>query len=93
MQQQRFGYTSQCPINRRITDLKRPGLESRGRPARGVCTQRDMGQQADMTEAGMKELWKRTDCVCFDVDSTVCTDEAIDELATFLNVGDEVAHL
>jgi len=52
-----------------------------------------MGQRADMTDADMKELWKRTDCVCFDVDSTVCTDEAIDELATFVNVGDEVAHL
>ena len=93
MQQQRFGYTSQCPINRITIDLKRPDLESRGRLARGLWTQRHMGQRADMTEAGMKELWKRADCVCFDVDSTVCTDEAIDELATFVNVGDEVAHL
>jgi phosphoserine phosphatase len=33
------------------------------------------------------ELWINTDCVCFDVDSTVCTEEAIDELAKFQKVG------
>jgi len=41
----------------------------------------------------VKQLWQKTDCVCFDVDSTVCTDEAIDELAKFLGVGDQVAAL
>jgi len=33
------------------------------------------------------------DAVCFDVDSTFCQDESIDELAAFLGVGDAVAAL
>jgi phosphoserine phosphatase len=35
----------------------------------------------------IRQLWSNTDCVCFDVDSTVCIDEAIDELAKFQQVG------
>ena len=38
-----------------------------------------------------KEIWTSCDAVCFDVDSTVCTTEMIDELAVFCNVGEEVA--
>ncbi|XP_033627584.1 phosphoserine phosphatase-like [Asterias rubens] len=38
-----------------------------------------------------KAVWKRADAVCFDVDSTVSTEEAIDELAAHCGVGDEVA--
>lgn len=34
-----------------------------------------------------RQLWSTADCVCFDVDSTVCVEEAIDELAKFQNVG------
>ena len=45
------------------------------------------------TEEEVKSVWRKTDCVCFDVDSTVCTDEGVDELAAFLNVGKEVADL
>ncbi|TMS39956.1 hypothetical protein L596_006403 [Steinernema carpocapsae] len=41
------------------------------------------------TEA--RNVWRAAEAVCFDVDSTVCTDEAIDELASFIGVGDEVA--
>ncbi|CAJ0937790.1 unnamed protein product, partial [Mesorhabditis belari] len=37
-------------------------------------------------EERAKRVWKMADCVCFDVDSTVCRDEAIDELANFLGV-------
>lgn len=37
------------------------------------------------------ELWKSADAVCFDVDSTVCTDEGIDELAEFCGAGKAVA--
>jgi len=33
------------------------------------------------------QLWLTADCVCFDVDSTVCVEEAIDELAKFQQVG------
>ena len=45
------------------------------------------------SEDGVKSIWRSADAVCFDVDSTVCTDEAIDELAAFLGVGDKVAAL
>jgi phosphoserine phosphatase len=31
--------------------------------------------------------------VCFDVDSTFCTDESIDEIAAFVGKGDQVAEL
>ncbi|XP_070572962.1 phosphoserine phosphatase-like [Ptychodera flava] len=38
-----------------------------------------------------KDIWKKSDAVCFDVDSTVVIDEGIDELAAYLNKGKEVA--
>jgi phosphoserine phosphatase len=38
-------------------------------------------------ETLLRQLWINTDCVCFDVDSTVCIEEAIDELAKFQQVG------
>ncbi|XP_049779069.1 phosphoserine phosphatase isoform X1 [Schistocerca cancellata] len=38
-------------------------------------------------------MWKVADAVCFDVDSTVIREEAIDELATFCGKGEEVAKL
>uniref|UniRef100_A0A7M5UKB3 Phosphoserine phosphatase n=1 Tax=Clytia hemisphaerica TaxID=252671 RepID=A0A7M5UKB3_9CNID len=41
----------------------------------------------------IKELWSNADAICFDVDSTVCTGEAIDDFATFLGIGDQVAEL
>ena len=37
------------------------------------------------------ELWRKGDAVCFDVDSTVCLDEGIDELAEFCGAGKAVA--
>ncbi|XP_033098667.1 phosphoserine phosphatase-like [Anneissia japonica] len=40
-----------------------------------------------------KAIWKAADAVCFDVDSTVVTDEGIDELAKFCGVGEKVAEL
>lgn len=42
-------------------------------------------------ESHVRDVWQNAEAVCFDVDSTVCTDEAIDELAAFIGVGDEVA--
>jgi phosphoserine phosphatase len=39
------------------------------------------------TEDLIRQLWLTADCVCFDVDSTVCKEEAIDELAKFQQVG------
>lgn len=38
-----------------------------------------------------KQVWKKADAVCFDVDSTVITDEGIDELAAFCGKGKEVS--
>lgn len=40
-----------------------------------------------------KEVWRKADAVCFDVDSTVCRDEAIDELAKFVNKSKEVSEI
>lgn len=37
------------------------------------------------------EMWRNADAVCFDVDSTVCLDEGIDELAEFCGAGKAVA--
>eukprot|EP01135_Chromosphaera_perkinsii_P006559 Nk52_evm1s545 gene=Nk52_evmTU1s545 len=39
----------------------------------------------------LKEWFEDCDCVCFDVDSTVCVDEGIDVLADVCGVGKEVA--
>lgn len=38
-----------------------------------------------------QQIWRDAEAVCFDVDSTVCEDEAIDELAHFCGVGPQVA--
>ncbi|XP_054717620.1 phosphoserine phosphatase-like [Uloborus diversus] len=40
-----------------------------------------------------RALWRAADAVCFDVDSTVCMDEAIDELAKFAGKEKEVTDL
>ncbi|KAL6654670.1 hypothetical protein ACP70R_008135 [Stipagrostis hirtigluma subsp. patula] len=40
---------------------------------------------------GVIETWRSADAVCFDVDSTVCLDEGIDELADFCGAGQAVA--
>ena len=40
-----------------------------------------------------KEAIKKADAICFDVDSTVITEEGIDVLATSLGVGDDVSKL
>ena len=36
-------------------------------------------------------MWCNADVVCFDVDSTVCLDEGIDELVEFCGAGKAVA--
>lgn len=41
----------------------------------------------------VRSILRSADCVCFDVDSTVVTDEGIDELAAFVGLGDQVAEL
>lgn len=37
------------------------------------------------------DVWRGANAVCFDVDSTVCIDEGIDELADFCGAGKAVA--
>ncbi|XP_074640792.1 phosphoserine phosphatase-like [Tubulanus polymorphus] len=39
-----------------------------------------------------KAIWRNADAVCFDVDSTVCKEEGLDELAKFCGKGEEVAN-
>ncbi|XP_028856219.1 phosphoserine phosphatase [Denticeps clupeoides] len=46
-----------------------------------------------ITEVQTKELFRRADAVCFDVDSTVIREEGIDELAKFCGVGDAVTEM
>lgn len=40
-----------------------------------------------------KQVWRDADAVCFDVDSTVCCDEAIDELARYVGKSKEVSEI
>lgn len=51
------------------------------------------GIQFDNTQPSKEvlEIWRSADVVCFDVDSTVCLDEGIDELADFCGAGRAVA--
>ena len=59
---------------------------------RGVANdQRATPSPPSQRELHARRVWRDADAVCFDVDSTVCTDEAIDELAKFLGVGEQVA--
>ena len=37
------------------------------------------------------DVWRRADAVCFDVDSTLIREEAIDKLAEHCGVGAQVA--
>lgn len=46
-------------------------------------------QQESLTRA----IWRAADAVCFDIDSTVCRDEAIDELAAFAGKEKEVGDM
>merc|ERR1712054_578758 len=50
-----------------------------------------IGFEGTMEKSKVVKLWQGCDAVCFDVDSTVCTDEGIDELAAFMGKGEEVA--
>ncbi|VDN07032.1 unnamed protein product [Thelazia callipaeda] len=45
-------------------------------------------ESEEETEA--RRLWKKADAVCFDVDSTICMDESIDEFARYLLHYEEV---
>lgn len=51
------------------------------------------GKRTFSTKVDVKEVWRQSDAVCFDVDSTVCMDEGIDVLADHCGVGQDVANL
>jgi len=68
-------------------------IDSRLCPTRGA---RGMRQGAGRLTASASErdvagLWAAAEVVCFDVDSTVCASEGIDDLAAYLGKGEEVA--
>jgi len=54
---------------------------------KGLAASASSPSESSNKEDLLRQLWLNTDCVCFDVDSTVCTEEAIDELAKFQQVG------
>ncbi|XP_072262231.1 phosphoserine phosphatase [Pyxicephalus adspersus] len=58
-----------------------------------MCTQIRRVHYSMSTVSQLKELFRRADAVCFDVDSTVIKEEGIDELAKFCGVGDAVAEI
>ena len=46
----------------------------------------------DLSES-VKNILRNADAVCFDVDSTVCTGEGIDDLAEFCGKGFQVKEM
>lgn len=40
-----------------------------------------------------QQIWRKVDAVCFDVDSTVITEEGIDRLAEIAGVGQQVSEM
>ncbi|KAJ9582312.1 hypothetical protein L9F63_003348, partial [Diploptera punctata] len=62
----------------------------------GTCKQVGLISSIKKMAAGeeaVRAIWKMADAVCFDVDSTVIQEEALDELAKFCGKGDEVVRL
>lgn len=50
-------------------------------------------EESKLEEQLCKQIFSSSDAVCFDIDSTVCRDEAIDEIAIFANKEKEVMEL
>ena len=46
---------------------------------------------SEMSRRSPRELWRASDAVCLDVDSTVCQDEAIDRLASLCGSSEAVS--
>ena len=55
-----------------------------------TTTLNDLTNGKHSAKQKMIHKFRQADCVCFDVDSTVCTNEAIDDLAYFCGVGAQV---
>jgi len=80
----RMGYEIRCQIP--LTNCQNTTAFS---PKRKLVTSN--GQTRAERELLARRIWRSADAVCFDIDSTVCQDEAIDELAKFVGKGEEVA--
>uniref|UniRef100_A0A182LZM6 Phosphoserine phosphatase n=1 Tax=Anopheles culicifacies TaxID=139723 RepID=A0A182LZM6_9DIPT len=87
------------PIFKPIVPSKLNGLASRNgaqlhhhtQNGNGMTNDRPIELSKRTTEA--REALKKAQIVCFDVDSTIITEEGIDELAQFCGKGSEVAAL
>ncbi|GAB4845397.1 hypothetical protein Ancab_038804 [Ancistrocladus abbreviatus] len=63
-------------------------------PHRGDVAQmveRSLSMREFVLQVEVLDMWRMANAVCFDVDSTVCIDEGIDELAEFCGAGKAVA--
>ncbi|KAK6059108.1 hypothetical protein COOONC_03265 [Cooperia oncophora] len=49
--------------------------------------------QVETPEERVRRIWRNADAVAFDVDSTVCQNQALDDLADHLGVGEAVAEI
>ncbi|KAG9439092.1 hypothetical protein H6P81_019257 [Aristolochia fimbriata] len=72
-----------------IGKLKAPKLIAASAQAPHAATSAHVDNTVPNKE--VLEKWRNADAVCFDVDSTVCLDEGIDELAEFCGAGKAVA--
>ncbi|KAL0103553.1 hypothetical protein PUN28_017666 [Cardiocondyla obscurior] len=70
-----------------------PGLTAVGLQFLPVCDCRSCSADEMNSVDGIKGIWRSADAVTFDVDSTVITEEAIDELANFCGKGKEITEL
>ncbi|PAA79174.1 hypothetical protein BOX15_Mlig034159g3, partial [Macrostomum lignano] len=57
------------------------------------CILEDPPTAMSQPSPSVLQAWLGADCVCFDVDSTVCVDEGLDNLAEFCGVADKVKAL
>lgn len=71
--------------------LLRRGLLRAGMARGGATAARAAAPASGAPDREAAGVWGAADAVCFDVDSTVCVDEGIDELAAALGKGEEVA--
>ena len=68
------------------------GGQSRRKESRGKMRAVSSSSGAFPTEQVL-EVWRTSDAVAFDVDSTVCIDEGIDELGVYVGTGEKVARI
>lgn len=83
---------SQCSINYPISSFA--GIGSLKKPlvlVPAALKTSHTSMDTSIPSGDVLSVWRSADAVCFDVDSTVCLDEGIDELADFCGAGQAVA--